>query len=1646
MFAASKQSPMSLFAAVVSLASEPTTASEPATETSKPPHPRRSSTLRLVLFGLGYVGLFLALDQTSIYFQVWHGVSAWYLPAALTIALLLAAGVRAAPLALVAILAGARLDYHAPLYSWGFLPESLGTLLSYLGAAALLRRASPVDLEFRRLAGVARFLLVTLAAGLAGAAVGAMGAVLDGLVPRHDFGLAAFHWWLGDAVAVAALAPFLLVFLAPRLRSWLDDSAPRSPHAVKGRSGLDLPSPSELAEWALQLGSIAAAIWLVIVFKPVALFDPLYGLFIPIIWIAVRHGLRGAILGSLVLNAGVMMALRGPHVQFDSMPRLQLVILTVSVTALFLGIVVSERREAESAWRESKESLRSESQLLESVLNSVGEAVVVVDAHGRYLQWNPAAERILGLWAVDAWPRPEQHGLYLPDGVTPFPQEDLPWSRAVRGESTDQVEILVRTRQKKLWTSVTGRPIKDREGTVCGGVAVFRDISLRKLAEEEYRSAQERLNGLYSCSLDAMGYAALDGTLLDVNEAFLKLTGYARDELIAKKKHQDFTPPEYAAHETELLDRLIATGEPQEYEKEYVRKDGSRVAVLMAAFAVKGKDGRPSGVGAVIKDITERKKAEALRAGQSRVLEMIATSAPLEEMLTGLASLIESQCPGMLCSVLLLDSSGQALLTGAAPSLPRAYVEGINGAGIGPQAGSCGTAAWRGEPVIVSDIEADPLWDDYRALALRHGLRACWSTPIKSHAGKVLGTFAMYYREARSPSASEIQLIDIARRLAGIGIERHRAEEALRESEERFSKAFRASPAAVTISTLSDGRYLDVNASFQELLGYSRDELLGRSAADLVWPAKADRVAFVEALREHEAVREMEARLRTKSGETRDVLISAERVRLGDETCVLSITQDVTERKRAEEALRRSEAELKEAQRVAQVGSWSWSLETGAITWSDELYRIAGLDPSLPPPSYEDFSKLYTPESWQRLRQAVQETIRTGEPYELEVERVRPDGETRWVQLRGTPVRNDAGRIIALHGTSQDVTERKRHEEALRQSEERFSKAFRLSPVAVSISTLREGRYLDINESCTRILGYTREELVGRRAPDMIWARPEDRVAFVARLQEQKFVREMEAQLRTKWDEVRDTLLSAELIQIGGEECILIITDDVTERKRTEETVRQLSLQRELILNSAGEGIYGLDLEGRMTFINPAAARMLGWQPEELTGKMLHGVTHHTRPDGSPYPHQECPIYAAFRDDEVRHIDTEVFWRKDGTSFPVEYTSTPIREGERVVGAVVTFRDITERRKSEEALRSSEARFRRVFSSAPLPMWLWDTDTWRFLEVNDSATAHYGYTRDEFLAMQVTALLPPEEAERMRGDYQRRTDGRYLVETRQRVKDGSFIDVHLTSDLVELGGRRVRLVVAEDISERKRAEEALHERTVELERSNADLEQFAYVASHDLQEPLRMVASFTQLLADRYGTQLDDEAREFIGFALEGATRMQALIGGLLSFARVKTRAKELQPMDCQAAFRRTLGSFRVTLQETGAEVTAEGLPTVVADESQIEQLFQNLIGNALKFRGQETPRIRISAQRNGKEWIFAVSDNGIGIDPRYSERIFAIFQRLHSRNEYPGTGIGLAICKKIVERHGGRIWVESEVGHGATFYFTLPIVEGMAT
>ena len=273
----------------------------------------------------------------------------------------------------------------------------------------------------------------------------------------------------------------------------------------------------------------------------------------------------------------------------------------------------------------------------------------------------------------------------------------------------------------------------------------------------------------------------------------------------------------------------------------------------------------------------------------------------------------------------------------------------------------------------------------------------------------------------------------------------------------------------------------------------------------------------------------------------------------------------------------------------------------------------------------------------------------------------------------------------------------------------------------------------------------------------------------------------------------------------------------------------------------------------------------------------------------------------------------------------------------------------------------------------------------------------------------------------------------------------------LVSELAEMRQRIIELEVPE--IERKRAEEVLRqaqnelemrvaERTAELERSNAELEQFAYIASHDLQEPLRMVTSYVQLLARRYKGRLDKDADDFIAYAVDGATRMKHMIDDLLNYSRVGTRGKEFQPTSSGDVLRQAVANIQLAIQESDALITHDPLPTVMADEWQLVQLFQNLVNNAIRYRNQDSPRVHVSVEQKANEWVFSVSDNGVGIESQYFDRIFQVFQRLRNKND-SGSGVGLAVCRKIVERHGGRIWVESEIGKGSTFYFTIPLREG---
>jgi len=482
-----------------------------------------------------------------------------------------------------------------------------------------------------------------------------------------------------------------------------------------------------------------------------------------------------------------------------------------------------------------------------------------------------------------------------------------------------------------------------------------------------------------------------------------------------------------------------------------------------------------------------------------------------------------------------------------------------------------------------------------------------------------------------------------------------------------------------------------------------------------------------------------------------------------------------------------------------------------------------------------------------------------------------------------------------------------------------------------------------------------------------------------------------------------------------------------------------------LILDSAGEGVFGLDRQGKVLFSNPVATKMLGEGDTQIIGKEMRQLVRHTGVDGRSFPMDASPILAPLEDGVARQASDEVFHRNDGMSVPVDYTSTPIVESGDVTGVVVNVRDVTRRNRAEQqALRSSE-QFRALSESANDAIISAD-GRGNIVYFNPAAERIFGHRAQEIVGKPLSLLIPDRfqkanenGMERFLSSDEDRVIGK-TVELTGRRKNESEFPMELSLATWNTAGDTFFIGIARDVTERKRAQEDLENTAAALARSNQELEQFAYVASHDLQEPLRMITGYTSLLGKRYAGKLDKDADEFIGFAVDAAKRMQSLINDLLTYSRVGTKKKELTHTDCEAVLAGVLKTLELATQDAAATITHDKLPTIMADETQLGQLFQNLIGNALKYRNSKPAVINVGCRRGGDHWLFSVQDNGIGIDAKFVETIFVIFERLHTSEEYAGTGIGLAVCKKIVDRHGGKIWVESELGKGSTFYFTIPV------
>src|SRR4051812_2670703 len=857
-----------------------------------------------------------------------------------------------------------------------------------------------------------------------------------------------------------------------------------------------------------------------------------------------------------------------------------------------------------------------------------------------------------------------------------------------------------------------------------------------------------------------------------------------------------------------------------------------------------------------------------------------------------------------------------------------------------------------------------------------------------------------------------------------------------------------------------DGRYLGVNRAWEEFFGVQGNAFIGKQVADLYPsdPAIAERHAAMDRkLYEQPGRQSYEITVRARDGKLHDTIYykATYSDAQGEVAGLIGAIIDITARTRAESALRENEERWRTIFNSANEGMLVYDRTLNIVAGNQSAERIIGLPlseiigaagfTSLLPCVHADGMPIHADERPTRI------SARTGKPLSGQVVGIkRPGGAHTWLSVNTGFLRHgDANDWYGVVSSFTDITAQKNAEEALRESEERYRRTFELAGSGLAHVSL-DGRFLRVNRQLCDMLGYSEQELVGKTVKEL--SHPDDRDT-VDRPREQlasgtvDSIRVEKRYLRkdgsTVWASVA---IAFERDGAGRPLYAISVLDDITTRKHIDAALRESEERYRRTFELAGSGVAHIGLDRKFIRVNRRLCEILGYPEHELIGMTGREISHPG--DLDRINSQRPKLYAG----EVDLVYVEKrYIRKDNSVVWVAFSMTVERDaGGKPLYEIAIFDDITERKDAEAALAASEERFRSLTQLSS--DWYWEQDenfglTFMSRRMSErtglDAAAYIGRKRWDQPALNLTE----NDWEEPRAQLARHEPFRDFEMQRPNVDGGTrWICVSGEPVFDAAGKFKGYRGVGQDITARKvaeaelrRAHDELERKADELQRSNAELEQFAYVASHDLQEPLRMVSSYTQLLGKRYGDKLQGDAQEFMHYVVDGAARMKQLIEDLLAYSRVGTKGKEFKPVAIEGPLKKAITNLRASIEETGAAVTWDPLPTESVDEVQLAQLFQNLIGNALKFRGAGVPRVHVSAAEKENHWEVTIADNGIGIQPQYFERIFMLFQRLHTMGEYPGTGIGLAICKKVVERHGGTIWVTSTPGEGSQFHFTLP-------
>lgn len=898
--------------------------------------------------------------------------------------------------------------------------------------------------------------------------------------------------------------------------------------------------------------------------------------------------------------------------------------------------------------------------------------------------------------------------------------------------------------------------------------------------------------------------------------------------------------------------------------------------------------------------------------------------------------------------------------------------------------------------------------------------------------------------------------------------EQKKAQEKIIENENKYKNLARNAPVAVTRVMLKTGTYDFVNEEFIRQSGYSMEEynsLNDATLIEMIHPEDRDKVFkfYKEWLEDkYSGTQHIDYRIINRDNLTvwLDTYLYAEYDATGETVAINQICIDITERKKTEAEL--SEKDKRFRALIENI--------TDQISLVDEKGTIIYASPSVTKILGYSGDKYIGNNIFDFINEEDKETAdnlfeevlreKGNIVNNIQLRFRNSKGEWMWHETTAHNLIYDPaiGAIVFIY---RDITDRKKAEQEILLQKSYFQQLFENSPEGIVILD-NQDRILNANKGFERMFQHSVDEIKDRTlnkiiVPESMLEQATQMTLFVLKGE----IIHRETQRKRKDGSIVDVSILAYPITLGDNQIgVYGIYNDITERKETEKALRNSEERYRAFVKQSTEGIWRFEfLEpvsiklpideqvknifkyGYLAECNDVFAKMYGYESaSDIAGSRIGELLIETESKNIDYIRKS--IMGGYKIDNIESIERD----KEGNKKILMNNLVGIVENDTLVRIWGSQRDITESKKAQEELSKTQFRLATLLKNLQNVVLYETGDNKEFMSEN--VLEMLGYNAEMFsnrdFFKTITHPGDWKNIEEKTKEWNkagsvgvlnqelrvRRADGRYIWVEDHMIKVRNNGDSHMAGVLI-------------DITEHKTNEEKLKNLADKLSQSNNELEQFAYVASHDLQEPLRMVASYIQLLQRRYKGNITAEADEFINYAVDGVVRMKTLINDLLAYSRVNTKDAQFEDVDCNKVVEQSIKNLAASIEETGAEINVEILPTVKANKMQINQLFQNLISNAIKFRKPDVkPVVNISAKYAGDEWIFTVSDNGIGIDKEFSDKIFIIFQRLHNSSEYPGTGIGLAICKRIVEKLGGHLWVESEVDMGSTFNFTIPVKE----